>query len=260
MPFLRGEAMAVTEWDLVEYGRRQQDYRRKRRYPIYKAVCWEGDSLTLEEVIENATKYYPDLSIKPATVYKWVERELLPSPTIQSLGGTQGTRAHYPTDAAAQMATAGAMMELGYKQKEIALAREWALDGIPLSPEIAQALNAFAGPKPPETLGLPENLEGHSLADQVAAALAGAWTEAAIGKQARKMLRCLGTYARLLAAARGGRHVYWRLFEWRTLKIGPERLYYIVSIPGAHVDVRHEAVEHLMGFHEEALKCYPFED
>lgn len=252
--------MAVTEWDLVEYGRRQQDYRRKRRYPIYKAVCWEGDSLTLEEVIENATKYYPDLALKTVTARKWTERGLLPTPDVHHRGGTEGNRAHYPVDAAAQMATAGAMMELGYKQKEIALAREWALDGIPLSPEIAQALNAFAGPNPPEDLGLPNDLEGYSLGDRVAAALAGAWTKAAIGPEARKMLRCLQTYARLLAATRGGRHVYWRLFEWRTLKIGPERLYYIVSIPGAHVDVRHEAVEHLMGFHEEALKRYPFED
>ncbi len=160
MPFLRGETMAVTEWDLVEYGQRQRDYRRKRRYPIL-AIRWEGHSLTIDEVIENAKKYYPDLSIKPATVYKWVERELLPSPTIQSLGGTQGgTRAHYPTDAAAQMATAAAMMELDYKQKEIAQAREWVLNGIPLSPEMSKALAAFAGPNPPETLGLPENLEG----------------------------------------------------------------------------------------------------
>lgn len=258
MPFLRGETMAVTEWDLVEYGQRQRDYRRKRRYPIL-AIRWEGHSLTIDEVIENAKKYYPDLSIKPATVYKWVERELLPSPTIQSLGGTQGTRAHYPTDAAAQMATAAAMMELDYKQKEIAQAREWVLNGIPLSPEMSKALAAFAGPNPPETLGLPENLEGRSLADQAAAACAGAWTEAAIGKQARKMLRCLGTYARLLAAARGGRHVYWRIIEVKKVQIRPDRLEYIVSIPGAYLDPRHGAIEWLMAGHAELLKCYPIE-
>lgn len=215
--------------------------------------------MTIDEVIENAKKYYPDLSIKPATVYKWVERELLPSPTIQSLGGTQGTRAHYPTDAAAQMATAAAMMELDYKQKEIAQAREWVLNGIPLSPEMSKALAAFAGPNPPETLGLPENLEGRSLADQAAAACAGAWTEAAIGKQARKMLRCLGTYARLLAAARGGRHVYWRIIEFKKVLIRPDRLEYIVSIPGAYLDPRHGAIEWLMAAHAELLKCYPIE-
>jgi len=50
-----------------------------------------------------------------------------------NIEGDPGHRADYPIDAAAQMATAGAMMELGYKQKEIALAREWVLDGIPLS-------------------------------------------------------------------------------------------------------------------------------
>ncbi len=151
------------------------------------------------------------------------------------------------------------MMELDYKQKEIAQAREWVLNGIPLSPEMSKALAAFAGPNPPETLGLPENLEGRSLADQTAAACAGAWTEAAIGKQARKMLRCLGTYARLLAAARGGRHVYWRIIEVKKVQIRPDRLEYIVSIPGAYLDPRHGAIEWLMAGHAELLKCYPIE-
>jgi hypothetical protein len=259
VPFLRGEAMAVTEWDLVEYGRRQQDYRRKRRYPIYKAVCWEGDSLTLEEVIENATKYYPDLALKTVTARKWTERGLLPTPDVHHRGGAEGNRAHYPVDAAAQMATAAAMMELGYKQKEIAQAREWVLNGIPLSPEMSKALAAFAGPNPPEDLGLPNDLEGYSLGDRVAAACAGAWTEAAIGPEARKMLRCLQTYARLLAAARGGRHVYWRIIEVKKVQIRPDRLEYIVSIPGAYLDPRHGAIEWLMAGHAELLKCYPIE-
>jgi len=64
----------------------------------------------------------------PLTARKWTERGLLDRPEIQHLGGTQGNRAHYSVDAAAQMATAGYMMELGYTQKQIAMSRRIVLE------------------------------------------------------------------------------------------------------------------------------------
>lgn len=88
--------------------------------------------MTLQEAIEQAKRLYPDLTLKPVTARKWTERGLLPSPTIESLGGTGGTRAHYPEDTPAQMAVAAYMMALRYTQKEIAQARQVVLEDAPV--------------------------------------------------------------------------------------------------------------------------------
>jgi len=105
VPFLRGETMAVTEWDLVEYGQRQREYKQKRHYSIYSAVRREGDSLTLDEVIARAYELYPNRIVTPTAARTWVARDILPAPMIQSFGRGKGTRAHYPVDTVAQMAT-----------------------------------------------------------------------------------------------------------------------------------------------------------
>ena len=221
MPFLRGETMAVTEWDLVEYGQRQRDYRRKRRYPIL-AIRWEGHSLTIDEVIENAKKYYPDLSIKPATVYKWVERELLPSPTIQSLGGTQGTRAHYPTDAAAQMAAAGYLQAQGFRQKQIAQARQIVLEGVPVEGDLMRDVVALL-----ETGRL--EADGPNVFRLPSAEVAG-------------IAKAVHAYAFALATARAGRNVtrplpgYLHKRQWE--QDGKQMFSCFVSALGYYIDPR----------------------
>lgn len=213
--------MAVTEWDLVEYGQRQRDYRRKRRYPIL-AIRWEGHSLTIDEVIENAKKYYPDLSIKPATVYKWVERELLPSPTIQSLGGTQGTRAHYPTDAAAQMAAAGYLQAQGFRQKQIAQARQIVLEGVPVEGDLMRDVVALL-----ETGRL--EADGPNVFRLPSAEVAG-------------IAKAVHAYAFALATARAGRNVtrplpgYLHKRQWE--QDGKQMFSCFVSALGYYIDPR----------------------
>lgn len=143
MPFLRGETMTVTEWDLEEYGRRQLKYKQKRHYPIHTAVRRGGDGLNLDEVIARAYELYPDRLVTPAAARTWGARDMLESPTIQSFGRGRGTRAHYPLDTAAQMATAAAMMDRwGYTQKQIALARKFVLEGVPVEdmPDVVDLL------------------------------------------------------------------------------------------------------------------------
>jgi len=221
VPFVRGETMAVTEWDLVEYGQRQRDYRRKRHYPIH-ARRWEGDSLTLDEVIENAKTYYPGLDIKPATVYKWVERGLLPSPTVQSLGGTQGTRAHYPVDAVAQMATAAHMMKPGFKQKEIALARRIVLEGVPVEDEFMRDVVDLL------TIGYITSADPNVVRIPSPAAL--------------RMAESVRRYALTLATARAGRKVTRPLpaclHKRRWTEDGKPMFSYFASALGYYIDPR----------------------
>ncbi len=88
--------------------------------------------MTMEDVIERAKELYPGLTLNPVTARKWTERGLLDRPEIQHLGGTQGNRAHYSVDAAAQMATAGYLQDQGFRQKQIALARKIVLEGVPV--------------------------------------------------------------------------------------------------------------------------------
>ena len=130
--------MELDAWD-------QSRVRRKRkRYPIYSAVRREGSSLTLDEVIAKAHELYPDRIVTLAAARKWVGRDMLPSPTIQSFGRGKGTRAHYPVDTVAQMATAAAMMDLGYTQREIAQARQVVVDGVPVDdmPDVVALLES----------------------------------------------------------------------------------------------------------------------
>ena len=131
---------------MTEYGLRQMYYHGKRRScPGYysaphKNLTWEGASLTIDEAVERAKELYPDLTLKPVTARKWTERGLLPSPTIESLGGTGGTRAHYPEDTPAQMAVAAYMMALRYTQKEIAQARQIVLEGMPVDSDLMRGV------------------------------------------------------------------------------------------------------------------------
>ena len=114
----------------------------------------------MEEVLEKARELYPGLKLKPASARMWTKRGLIPSPAVESLGGTQGTRAHYPTDTPAQMAVAAYMSELGYKQREIARAREWILDGIPLAKPIDIDHADWRSPEMLDAVELPEELSG----------------------------------------------------------------------------------------------------
>jgi len=79
--------------------------------------------VTMQEVIERAKQLYPELKLKPASARSWTLNELIPAPTIESLGRGRGVRAHYPVDSAAQMATAGYLQDQGFRQKQIAQAR-----------------------------------------------------------------------------------------------------------------------------------------
>ena len=127
--------MAATEWLMTEYGLRQAYYHGKRRTcPGYHEFVtikhWEGDnSMTLQEVITKAQALYPELRLSLAAARKWVARSLIPNPSIESLGQGKGSSAHYPKDSAAQMAVVGYMMSLGYKQAQIAQARQIVLEG-----------------------------------------------------------------------------------------------------------------------------------
>ena len=135
--------------------------------------------MTMEEVIEKAKEVYPDLALKPASARTWTKRGLIPSPVIESLGRSRGTQAHYPNDSPAQMATAAYLQELGYTQKQIAQAREWILNGIPLGKPIDADSMDWTSPEVLETMELPDMLSG---------------------PQARRLFRCLEAYAMTLMA------------------------------------------------------------
>jgi len=127
----RKEHYYKTLMELDSWGQ-PRNRRRRQRYPILRTVTKEGTGMTMEDVIERAKKLYPDLTLTPVTARKWTERGLLDRPEIQHLGGTQGNRAHYSVDAAAQMATAGYLQDQGFRQKQIALARKIVLEGVPV--------------------------------------------------------------------------------------------------------------------------------
>lgn len=120
-----------TRWMMEEYGLRQREYNRKKnRYPIYsKRRARELIGVTLQEAIEQAKRLYPDLRLKATSGRMWTARGLIPSPSMESLGQGKGTKAHYPNDTPAQMAVVGYMMSLGYKQAQIAQARQIVLEG-----------------------------------------------------------------------------------------------------------------------------------
>ena len=86
--------MHVREWDLVEYGVKhaKRGTKARGRAPWrYHGGRVGVPGVTLQEVIEEARRLYPDLSIKPATARKWIERSLLPNPTVEARGEGKGT-------------------------------------------------------------------------------------------------------------------------------------------------------------------------
>ncbi|WP_461367298.1 hypothetical protein [Candidatus Darwinibacter acetoxidans] len=193
--------------------------------------------MTMKEVIEKAKEVYPDLALKPASARTWTKRGLIPSPVIESLGRSRGTQAHYPNDSPAQMATAAYLQELGYTQKQIAQAREWILNGIPLGKPIDADSMDWTSPEVLEAMELPDMLSG---------------------PQARRLFRCLEAYAMTLAMARGGINLLRSLpsFVHKTVKPFSDRLEYIVSIPGAWIDPRHEGEGWLVSGHEQTRGTY----
>ena len=127
-----------TRWMMEEYGLRQREYNRKKnRYPIYsKRRAQELIGVTLQDAIEQAKRLYPDLRLKATSGRMWTARGLIPSPSMESLGQGKGTKAHYPNDTPAQMAVVGYMMVLGYKQAQIAQARQIVLEGAPVDSDL----------------------------------------------------------------------------------------------------------------------------
>lgn len=223
---------AVTEWDLIDYGRRQMEYRRRKRRPILRAV----ESMRLEEVIERAQEIY-SFDITLAAAHKWVGRGLVQAPSIEGQGKNRGVVAHYSADSPAQMATAAYMAELRFTQRDVAQAREWTLEGIEVPEALGMALSAGTSPGAAKDYGIAEQVAGH---------VAGAWGSRDISPKARHMVRCLTVYARTLILARAGRDPLWPFGEYRTVQIEAGRVLYIVSLPGVWIDARHAVQEELL--------------
>lgn len=194
--------------------------------------------MTLEQVIAEAQRLYPDLKLKPSSARMWTARGLIPSPSRHSLGRSKGTQADYPDGAPAQVAAAALLQEMQFTQAQIALARSWVLDGIPLSEGVSEALHEAK--RDPQQCHPAQALHAdNSVADQVAAVLSGVLNEAH-SPAARQMERCVRLYARKLAMAMGDIPVTASGFgEWIEVKLEARRLLYIVSVPGAYFDPRH---------------------
>ena len=118
----------ANQWDLIEYGQCQREYRRRSRRPIYQVVA----KVTLEEVLEQAQALYPTMRVSKAAARKWVGRGLVQAPSIEGRGYAKGIVAHYSTDSPAQLATA-AFLKQGlwrrFQDAEIARARQFWLNG-----------------------------------------------------------------------------------------------------------------------------------
>ena len=175
----------------------------------------EVAAVTLEEAIKQARVLYPDLIIKPATVYKWTERGLLPSPDVRSLGGRQGTKAEYSDDWPAQLATAAFAAARGYKQREVAQARALVLQGLrPDSPELEKAFAVLTGER--------DVFE--------------------VDNKARRIALAALTYAKALARARGGLPLEARLPEIRCIDrrpvAGDPSFCFYICLPGQFWDER----------------------
>ncbi len=168
--------------------------------------------MTMEDVIERARELYPDRIVTLAAARKWVGRDMLPSPTIQSFGRGKGTRAHYPVDTVAQMATAAAMMDLGYTQREIAQARQVVVDGVPVDDM-------------PDVVALLES--GQEFHDNLAVV---------------RMAEAVKRYALTLATARAGRKVtrplpgYFHKRKWE--QDGKQMFSCFASAVGYYIDPR----------------------
>mgnify|MGYP003747637757 FL=1 len=139
---------------MVEYGQRQREYRRKSRAlrerptrPKASPIViikhrWGGMAMTIDEVVERAKELYPDLTLKATSARMWTARGLMPGAHIESLGA-HGTRAHYPIDAAAQVAAAGYLQDQGFRQKQIAQARQIVLEGVPVEGDLMRDVVAL---------------------------------------------------------------------------------------------------------------------
>ena len=118
----------ANQWDLIEYGQCQREYRRRSRRPIYQVVA----KVTLEEVLEQAQALYPTMRVSKAAARKWVGRGLVQAPSIEGRGYAKGIVAHYSTDSPAQLATAAFLkygLERRFKDADIARARLFWLEG-----------------------------------------------------------------------------------------------------------------------------------
>jgi hypothetical protein len=217
----RKEHYYKTLMELDSWGQ-PRNRRRRQRYPILRTVTKEGTGVTMEDVIERARELYPDLTLNPVTARKWTERGLLPSPDVQHRGGTQGNRADYPIDAAAQMATAGYLQDQGFRQKQIALARKIVLEGVPVDDDSMRDVVALL------EIGRLE-ADGPNVFRLPSAEVAG-------------IAKAVHAYAFALATARAGRNVTRPLsgfFHKRTWeKNGVQMFACFVSVLGYYIDPR----------------------
>jgi hypothetical protein len=169
-----------------------------------------------QEVVEEARKLFPELTVTAERIRKWVYAGLLPGPeTVRGRGKGKGVAVGYPTDAPAQLATAAFAAARGYKQKEIAQARQLVLEG------------------------LRKNCPEHEEAE---AALVGKLKLDEISPKARRLVRAGETYAAALARARGGlpleeRWPELRCIDMREVGVEPRFCFYI-CLPGAWWDRR----------------------
>jgi hypothetical protein len=223
----------VTEWDLVQYGQRQREYRRKSRAlrerptrPKASPIViikhrWGGMAMTIDEVVERAKELYPDLTLKATSARMWTARGLMPGAHIESLGA-HGTRAHYPIDAAAQVAAAGYLQDQGFRQKQIAQARQIVLEGVPVEGDLMRDVVALL-----ETGRL--EADGPNVFRLPSAEVAG-------------IAKAVHAYAFALATARAGRNVTRPLsgfFHKRTWeKNGVQMFACFVSVLGYYIDPR----------------------
>jgi len=223
----------VTEWDLVEYGQRQREYRRKSRAlrerptrPKASPIViikhrWGGMAMTIDEVVERAKELYPDLTLKATSARMWTARGLMPGAHIESLGA-HGTRAHYPIDAAAQVAAAGYLQDQGFRQKQIAQARQIVLEGVPVEGDLMRDVVALL-----ETGRL--EADGPNVFRLPSAEVAG-------------IAKAVHAYAFALATARAGRNVtrplpgYFHKRQWE--QDGKQMFSCFVSALGYYIDQR----------------------
>jgi hypothetical protein len=219
----RKEHYYKTLMELDSWGQ-PRNRRRRQRYPILRTVTKEGTGVTMEDVIERARELYPDLTLNPVTARKWTERGLLPSPDVQHRGGTQGNRADYPIDAAAQMATAGYLQDQGFRQKQIALARKIVLEGVPVDDDSMRDVVALL-----ETGRL--EADGPNVFRLPSAEVAG-------------IAKAVHAYAFALATARAGRKVtralpgYFHKRQWESDQDGKQMFSCFVSALGYYIDPR----------------------
>ena len=127
--------MSVTTRTLIEYGQEQAEARKKRHKQIDNPSAWFGGGIPgAEAVLEEARMLYPELKLSTDSLRTWTKRGLIPRPWVVSLGKgedgkSRGTQAFYPLDTPRQLATAAHLQAQGYKQREIAEAREAFLSG-----------------------------------------------------------------------------------------------------------------------------------